>query len=521
MPTVSRTFSLTYAGVTVGGSSDYYLLHGDPPFRIRKSYDRLTVEAYVVCRSTTVADFTTRADALEVAFRTPAGDLSYTFGSSTTSWSHSSNTGMSAKPEIEKVGDAGFDSDRSRLYKVSVTVVLPADNGAYAGLREGEIAVSTEANGRRTATLSGTVTALSSNSASAQYAVAVAAMVTAVTSALSATMEAVEPSSYTYDDRNKVARFTHTLREIIFDQSAGGTNHSSIKNQQLTVERGEEYPGDHDGNAPPARVTVTYSCDVDKSVTTDLETLFSGTIKPWIVTQARNVADAGSLAMTEIRPSYDRANNRISASVVMLAVLASTWGRRVTSETEEETGVRLVPVHNGNPSARKKYETWTTRRLTIRESIVRLSASSSSAGGGGAGGGVQGFFGAFPNGGGSLGQINVGGQSLSGGLGFFGFGTGSGDQRSQLGQLNIGGSPVARPQQSAGGSTGLGGVTIPKGFELIRRRRRSFPSVVGSPDYRFATSTEESEEVYEYADIVAPASGGGGGGGSVIGTGIR
>lgn len=506
MPTVTRTFSITYAGVTIGGSSDYYLLHCDEaeaPMRLQITYPRLTLEAFVVCRSTTVSDFTTRADALETAFKTPAGDLSYTFGSSTTSYSQSSNTGMNAEPSIEKVGSIRFDSDRSRLYRIAVSITLPANASGQNGLREGSIDVRTEANGRKVVTISGAVTALSSSSAYAQAATCVAALVSSVTTALSITAEAVEPRSIRYDDRNKVATFTHTLRELIFNDTAGSLDNAAIKNQQLTATRDETYPGDQDGNGPPSRVSVAFSCAVDKTVTTDLVALWTGTIRPWLLAQARLIATSGSLALTEITPAYDRANNAISARVTLLATLGTTWGRRVTTRRSRRTATRLVPVHNGNPAARVKQQTFETKRLTITESIVRLTGSSGQ--GGGSSGGALGFFGANGGGSAALGQLN--GASF----GFFGA-SGSGDQRGRLGQISIGGALGGGA--SAPATSAIAGITIPSGYELIDETEQSYPDTVGAPEQRYTISVEERAQTYEYAEVVAaPGVGGAGGSG--------
>ena len=317
------TFSITYAGVTIGGSSEYYLLHcdeGEAPMRLAKNNRTFTLEAFVVCRSTTVSDFTTKANALEVAFRTLAGDLSYTFASSTTSFSQASNTGMNAEPSIEKVGSLAFDTDRSRLYRISVSLTLPADAAGKNGLRDGSIEIRVEPTGRITATIAGAVTALSSASAYAQAATCIAAMVSDLTTALSIVAQAVEPRFIKYDDRNKVATFVHTLREILYAESSAGLDHASITTQQFAIERAETYPGDHDGNGPPVRLAAVYSADIAKAVT-DLPGFWNSTIRPWIISRLRSISSTGGVAIVELKPSFDLWNNRIGASAVSILMV--------------------------------------------------------------------------------------------------------------------------------------------------------------------------------------------------------
>lgn len=507
------TFSLTYAGFTVGGSSDYYFLHcgeGEAPLRLSKNNARFSLEAFVIVRGSSVTEFTTKANALEVAFRTLAGDLSYTFGSSTTSFSQASNTGMNAQPMCEKVGSSKFDTDISRLYRIAVALTLPADASGKNGLREGTIEIRTNpGNNRVTATIMGAVTALSGASAYVQAGTCIAAQVSDLTTALSLTMQSVAPKWIKYDDRNKEATFVHTLEEILYSESSGGLDHASITTQQFAVQRAETFPGDHDGNAPPVRLVASFSAEIAKSVT-DLPAFWASTVRPWVVSRLRQIASAGALAIVEITPTFDLWNNRIGASVSLLAAVASTWGRRVTTETEEETATRLVPVWNGDPYARSKSETVATKRLTITETVVRLGGST-GAGGAGAGGGSGFLFGS--NGGGAAG-LGVAGGGTPVDFGFFGANNGGSsaqgtDQRHLLGQIDVGGGGGGAQQAPA--SVGVGGVRVPQGFELRRNRVRTYPDVVGSAEARYQTTVEYREQMYEFAVIVAPGAGGAGG----------
>ena len=507
------TFSITYAGLTIGGSSEYYLLHcgeGEAPMRLSLNNAVFTLSAFVICRGSTVAEFTTKANALEAAWRTLAGDLSYTFGASTTSFSQSANTGMNAEPSIEKVGSLKFDSDRSRLYQVSVRLKLPADAAGKNGLRQGTIEIRTEpGNGRVTATIAGVVTALSSASAYAQTGTCITAMVSELVTALSLTMQPVDPKWIKYDDRNKEATFVHTLREILYAESSGGLDHASITTSQFVIERAETYPGDHNGNGPPARLVAVYSADVVKAIT-DLPAFWNSTVKPWLISRLCTIAAAGGVAILEIKPTFDLWNNRISASAVMLACVSTSWGRRITTETERETGVRLVPVWNGDPYARAKSQSFATRRLTITEAVTRLGGSTSTGVNSGTGGGNGFQFGS--NGGGTAGLGQPGGISF----GFFGSQFNGQDQRGQLGQIDVGGGSGGAQQAPA--TTGLGGVSVPQGYELIRDRERSYPEIVGSPDARYLTTVEYREQVYEYARPVSAGAGsaGFGGGGTTV-----
>lgn len=212
-PAVTRELSVTYAGVTLGGTDSNNLLFDRHV--IEGGYDTLSFRGFVVVRADTEANFATACAALETAFQTPNGTLVISQGSSTMkSFGHSGSTGFLGRPHFRKVGGRE-DTSRSRLYEVSVTAQRPADLSGKDGLQVASIAVTTKFFGARSYRVTGTYTAISSTSARAKYAASVGALLTSIETDLGGSpgtwlrMDA----SVSYDDENKVAHFTQDVLE--------------------------------------------------------------------------------------------------------------------------------------------------------------------------------------------------------------------------------------------------------------------------------------------------------------------
>lgn len=220
MPAVARELSITYAGITVGGASDVYLLTGK--HRLEDRYDRASLSFRVAVVGSTEALFAANCAALEAAYRTPRGALVVTLGAQTLkNFSHAANTGYSAVPSISKVGEK-LDTGRSREYECSIEVERPADLAGQAGRRDSLFVLQTEPGGRRTCTLSGRYTALAGSAARAQYDAQVAAF-EAATLPGGASWRIIDRRAES-DDPDKNLGFSHVYEEVL----SGGRRESLV-----------------------------------------------------------------------------------------------------------------------------------------------------------------------------------------------------------------------------------------------------------------------------------------------------
>jgi len=211
--TVTRELTVTYAGLSIGGTSDTHLLFDT--HEVRGGYETIGFTGRVLVCGSSEANFAANCASLETAFQTPNGTLVIQINStSLKSFGHSGSTGFLGRPSYRKIGGKE-DTGRSRLYEVRVDAQRPADLSGKNGLRVAEISVKTNFFASRSYRVSGTYTAISSTSARAQYAAQVGALLTSIESDL-----AGSPGTWLrldadvrYDDTNKIATFTQDAVE--------------------------------------------------------------------------------------------------------------------------------------------------------------------------------------------------------------------------------------------------------------------------------------------------------------------
>lgn len=329
MPAVSRELSVAYGTITVGGASSIYLLDG--PVSIDEGPDEINVSFRFSMVAANEADFDSQIAALETAFRTPRQNLTITQGAAQIyPFSHSGNTGFDAEPVIRKLTDDLGDSGRSRSYEVSIRLGAPADVYAQSGRRHARVAFDYTPGRRRTISFSGEwVVQAGGSAARVSY---LAGVSTYCTGALPAGTWELIDEQHDENETNKVLTWRRTYGEIIANQSAAGLDHAAIVDPQVTYVLGRRWPTEPVGAsiAHPGETSISYSCWVDKDVSTALATLWTGTIRPFLLSTAATLAGvAGSAqAVMDESPTFDTYQNRISASM-SLYVYYDT-GRRNT-----------------------------------------------------------------------------------------------------------------------------------------------------------------------------------------------
>lgn len=355
---MSRLLKVTYAGVTVGKdttSASYYLTG---KYRVKESYGQVEFECEVVVSSNTRATFLSDEAALIAAWSKPDQALAVLIGTTSRhSYDPTANTGFLARPAIHKPGSA-VDTANSALYRCSVVIQLPADMTGRSGRKDAFVEITAAASGRRTVVLSGIYTALSSNSASAQYTAAVSTWAATVLPA--GTFELVDPrSALRYDDQNKIATFRLTYREVLAYQSLGQLDEPSIVDPKLVVRR-TKASGDQAKEIPATalvNLVGEFSCAVDKDVTQDLKTLWEGTIQPRVLQAIRDLSGVSALALISEDASLDPMNNSVSVTLMCQGDAGSgVYQSRLEEEEDRDLGIALYPVLSGKPFDRDRYD---------------------------------------------------------------------------------------------------------------------------------------------------------------------
>lgn len=343
---VSRDITVTYAGITLGGTSDYIL---DGPFTLEVSYQLLEFSCQVILSSdTSEAAFLTLENALLAAFRTPRGTLAITLSST----GRTVGTGFDAEPQISKIGSR-VDTGQSARYIINVTARLKADLSGQSGRFDSRTELTIPANSQRQLSLSGQYTSLGSNTALEQYTAAIDTFSSARLTLCGLTNVEIVQDSYTVHDSNNVVDFVRVYKEIVSYQTLSVLNDPGLKDATLNITRAEMDTGNSSLTAVrPIEFNAEYHAFVDRSVSTNLSSYWDTKIKALLIQEIRNKSGGGVIVLTSVSPRFHVATNEISAS--LSGVLYGSNLLELSIETEDtiQLGINLLPVWDGNPYSR-------------------------------------------------------------------------------------------------------------------------------------------------------------------------
>lgn len=386
MPT-TRELSVAYGSVTLGGSTDRqidkWVLH-------EEDYESGYFECEFVTSATTEAAFVTEVNAIRDEFRTPRLDLVVTLGSTTLlSRRHSTNTALDTDPVMVKDGDPA-DTGRSRHFRVRINYGLPANNVSTSFRRWSTVAVEYTAERQRIVTVTGAYTANSTDGTTAaftQYRDQITAYLSTVTSGIdsTATWETVGEPQVERNETNKVCTFTIVAKELLHNQRTGTLDDLDIIDPDMEIFRERVAPGDSVAggfsfagivfaSAPatggitrptltlgapvgggqasvnrPTRITITYRCGINKERTKDRLTKWTSVIRPFLISEARRVAQSGVCLIRE-DPGFIDYTNRLAATMEFLSYASrAVIEQKITVKDATTFGRRLVATTTRDP----------------------------------------------------------------------------------------------------------------------------------------------------------------------------
>lgn len=490
-----------FAGCAVAGPSNFS--HHDK-YKFKSGYKTRTYSFDVVfLGGTSYANFLLHCQQIEAAFRTPRQRFRVVIGGSVfddlnPAASSTGNTGFNQDAEIEKLGD-DFDTSRSRGWRITVTAQLPADLAGQFGRQDSSVRVDYAPSRRRTITISGRYTALTSNNARAQYEASIATYAAAVKTAIAggdgSVYELVREEA-TADDADKNLDFVQVYEELLYDQTAGTRDNTSITQGEYKYTRQQIAPGDSDPSTRRLEIIdVDFECWISKTVT-DLNGFWSSNLKTYLITETQSKFSLGAVALTDHQYKIDHTNNRIFGRMtIQAAAQGSTLVQsRYSIKNTGMPGKVFRGTWDGNPNS---YHVYDGKSLVLRtRTWTKLMLGG--GGGGGASSGSNGAAGGI--GGGSI-QINL----MNGfSMGVFG-GPYNGATQTALVQAALSDGPPP------GGEDG-GGLPLAEqaGWHTIEDTLTLTPITIGLDGYQLNLSETERVLVDRYVD--APAGGGGGGG---------
>lgn len=361
---VTNPFKITYGGQAVGGSSDYYQLHG--PYVIEKSNDDFRLVFDVVVVGTSFADLQTKSDTLETAFRkrlSKAEVLEIEIGTGGNKWTYTVGSNLlEVHSTISKTGNPDTDKGFSRAYTCNIQAKLPSNNDG--GLRSLEVLVEVGANGLKTVTMRGTYTAKDATSAVDMYKNNFAAEATAYRNAIDATRPwELVTENYSLDRERSttwsagVTPFPHACNfvqqwvQILAAQSDAAFDDTLIKDHRISFTDVSSFSGDSGADIYRLRrCNATYECAVDAAQGTDIYTVYETKVKPHLKSLFVEAYQPSSYGVEETRISIDRTGNRISAQ---FGFIYQKQGGSTVIELQQSLSYResrtidYTPVHDG------------------------------------------------------------------------------------------------------------------------------------------------------------------------------
>ncbi len=519
------TYGTAIASSTVGSSTvQLTAVH-----RLRVTPDSFEISFEALLTSPTRANFDSDMATFEAALDTPRQPVlvevlspaSQAVLHTLLSFSHTLNTGLNIECTWSKPGSRG-DTIVSRRYEITVTGGRPANYLTQAGLlRDFQYDVSFPATRRGTLTVRGSYTAVGSNQAKTQYLAQIDARVLTIVTALTGTWP-LASERYTPDDTDQIVSFSRVYKELIFNESSGLLDHPGVGDQQLSIRRAKGTTPAPPGSSAAGLVTIVanYSAQIDKTVTlgvSDLDTLWLNTIRPWILTNMRQVISSRGFAVTADDFSLDPVDNVLRAFVTAQAIVNQEISRLVVTDDDVDYGKILrrtwpknakddlapTPAYTfRGPKIITRIVTTTTRVEGTQSALLDKAVAGAGGGQIQAGLGaprlrIQGaeelFAGAF-----GIGVISAPGESFvnfSGAFGIFGFGAGPG-------VLGGGGGGAAR-------------------LEKLRLHTTTTPLLIGLPGEQIEVTDKVVTETFEILGSPPSINSGGGGAGGQPGTSTR
>lgn len=395
---VARELKFTWGTFVVGGTTEREI-HG--PFSFEWDYTGFRVSFNVLVRADTEALFTSACDTFEDEFRKREQRFLMELGSSTIrDFNTADGSAIDTAATCSVAGDLDTDTGRSRMYQITITGQLTADD--LDGRRDNKVMIHFDAARRAEVTYSGTWTAVGTDSASTKYLAESPAWMASMNSSFlsSRTMKLVD-EVYTPDRNDDVLEFSVTWRELIATGTASALNDANITDQTISMRLNRPAPGDSgEGIVRLRDCTVQWECAVNAENVVDLDTLWTGTILPYIDGQVQAVFGASQVARVNVDAGYITSANRIQATVVYRLAIGATdvIESRITTGYADNPGLDFTPVHSSTPTdCYVDQGPQIPLRFVERRSIVLgVISAKSKLGGGGDVFGIGGAPGANP-----------------------------------------------------------------------------------------------------------------------------
>jgi hypothetical protein len=203
--------------------------------------------------------------------------------------------------------------------------------------------------------------------------------------------ESFEPRDSSDDGNNVDAKELvgeRTYLEYIAGQAVTGFSTSGLINPRFSIRRSIEAPGDTKfalTSDPKRRIDVvaTYSCGVNYGTFTDLNAVWTGYIRPFMLSQAQAAFGGSSaVALVAEEPGLDWTEHRIDASITLRVSGGGDLVEcEITETTDTDYGIEPVPLRFNDPNVKSIHGGPMRITVTTETRTVRMTAAGNSGGG--------------------------------------------------------------------------------------------------------------------------------------------
>lgn len=384
---ITNPLSITFGDQEVGGATAYQI-HG--PHSIDKSYGALRLSFDVIVIGESFEDLQERSTTIESAFRRRLtnGETLVIDADGTAVTYTAGSTLLGVTSALAKAANPATDRGFSRAYTVTIEGQLPADATEDGGLRDIEVQTSFSPSRQKTVTMRGVYTATAAGTALERYTDAFDAKATGYLTLIdsSATWELVGETyslDRAVDDGGEpipdLLNFTRQYVQLLVNQSSDSLDDTEIRDHRITFSDVSSYPGDGAENLTRLqRVNAVFDCGVDIDETTDLQTVFTEKVKPYLISLFSTEFSPQAFGIEEERPSYDESGKRMSVAMVFVyqptgADLLVEVSQSVT--IRETRTIDYTPVHKGGELDSYADLGWATKERIWTRTAVSVGAT--------------------------------------------------------------------------------------------------------------------------------------------------
>ena len=363
---ITSPLSITFRGLTVGGSTDFPI---SGPYMLERTYERFLCVFNIVVVADDYATLVSRSTTIEERFGSRLGydagnnDLVIALDGNSFTYEHG-KTIFNAESTVTKSGDPTIDGPLSRLYTVRIQGELPEASGG--GLREFEVVVSQDETRCYLVTMRGTYFAKSDGTANgySQYNSEFDGVATSYLNFVG-DAEDFELVSESFNiDRNRQTdsgslpdphkcNFERQYREVKHNQVQGTLNDNRIVNHRMSFSnQGNFRDNGRDDVQRLSRVTVTYDSALDATTNPDPKQIAEEVILPYMISEFQTLYSPNTFCVEQKTAAFDPAQFRLTVNVTIAFVPSGTGDDTILEAQEsvqyrENRTIDYTYVHGG------------------------------------------------------------------------------------------------------------------------------------------------------------------------------